>query len=40
MKKVPVVMIQCMKKIMMKRKILWTSEDKVTSSRRDYEDDH
>ena len=27
MKKVPVVMIQCMKKIMMKRKILWTPED-------------
>ena len=31
MKKVPVVMIQCVKKIMMKRKVLWTLEDEDSS---------
>ena len=32
MKKVPVVMIQCVKKIMMKRKILQKMESQVTSA--------
>ena len=43
MKKVPVVMIQCVKKIMMKRKVLWTLEDEDSGhkcSRRDYEEDY